>query len=171
MKNPLSLFSFIRKRIEKKGMLFLRLSLGLVFLWFGFLKFFESKSPAEEIAAKTIEWLTAGYMTKEPSILILAILECIIGIGFFLKKTVEYVIPIMYFQMIGTLLPLFIFPDATWTQPFVPTLLGQYIIKNTILIAAAIILGVVANGGHLITNPEVAAKAKAIEKSRDEDEY
>ena len=71
---------------------------------------------------------------------------------------------LLYVQMLGTFLPLVFFPDQTWTgTAFVPTLLGQYIIKNIILISSAIVLGATANGGLLIANPTAAHKAQDLE--------
>ena len=162
-------FSLLRKAIEKRGIDILRISLGLVFFWFGFLKFFSDMSPAEEIASRTIALITFNLMKPEVSLPFLAVLECLIGIGLLTKKYMEYAIPIMYFQMAGTLLPLLIFPNETWERfPFVPTLLGQYIIKNSILISAGIVLGAIAKGGKLIADPEVAQKAKAEEKQKND---
>jgi len=165
MKN---VFDQLRKAIEKRGIDILRISVGIVFLWFGFLKFFIDISPAEEIASRTISLITFDLMKPEVSMPFLAVLECLIGIGLLTKKYMKYAIPVMYFQMAGTLLPLIIFPDDTWeTFPFVPTLLGQYIIKNSVLISAGIVLGAIAKGGKLITNPEVAQKAKAEEQRKE----
>jgi len=166
MKN---LFSALRNAIEKRGTDILRISVGIVFFWFGFLKFFIDISPAEEIASRTISLITFDLMKPEVSMPFLAVLECLIGIGLLTKKYMEYVIPILYFQMAGTLLPLFVFPNDTWeTFPFVPTLLGQYIIKNSVLISAGIVLGAIAKGGKLIADPEVAQKAKAEEKQKND---
>lgn len=160
----------IRKNVEKQGMGFLRISVGIIFFWFGFLKFFGNLSAAEEIASRTISWLTFDYLKPEISMPILAIVECAIGIGILTKKYMEYVIPLLYFQMIGTLLPLFIFREETWKiTPIVPTLLGQYIIKNAILISAGIVLGVIAKGGKLINDPIIAKTAKYIEKEKEND--
>ena len=159
-----------RQAIEKKGIVVLRISVGVIFFWFGFLKFFGNASSAESIASKTISWLTFGFMDAEISMPVLAALECIIGIGILTKKYMEYVIPVMYFQMAGTLLPLFIFWEETWKRPFVPTLEGQYIIKNAVLISAGIVLGAVAKGGKLIHDPEVAQKAKNAEHKKEQNE-
>lgn len=154
----------LRKSIECRGMALLRISVGTVFLWFGFLKFFGNTSAAASIATKTISWLTLDAIPPETAMPILATLECIIGLGILTKKYMRFVIPLLYFQMAGTLLPLFIFPEATWEIiPFVPTLEGQYIIKNAILLSAGIVLGVVSKGGKLIRDPEVAHKAKREE--------
>lgn len=156
-----------RETIEKHGTEILRFSVGIIFFWFGFLKFFINISPAEEIASKTISLITLDLIKPEISMPVLAILECIIGLGLLSKKYMEYVIPLLYLQMLGTLLPLIIFIDETWEIfPFVPTLLGQYIIKNAVLIAAGIILGAIAKGAKLITNPEVAQRAKVEEEKK-----
>ncbi|HEX8562170.1 MAG TPA: DoxX family membrane protein [Flavobacterium sp.] len=152
--------------IERKGMDVLRISVGIVFLWFGFLKFFGSTSPAEEIASRTIATITFDLMQPQISMPFLAVLECVIGIGLLTKMYMKYIILVLYFQMAGTVLPLFIFLDETWNAPFVPTLLGQYIIKNCVLISAAIVLGVVSKGGQLIADPIVAKEAKKVEEKR-----
>lgn len=168
MKN--NFLELLRKAIESKGMDVLRISVGSIFFWFGFLKFFGDVSAAETIASKTISWLTLDVLQPEVSMPILAVLECLIGIGILTKKYMEYVIPVMYFQMIGTLLPLVVFPGETWrTAPLVPTLLGQYIIKNAILISAGIVLGAIAKGGKLIQDPVVAKTAKKIEKRKEKE--
>lgn len=155
--------------IDRHGTDFLRISLGVVFIWFGFLKFFDATSPAEIIAGDTISLLTFDSIKPNVSLPMLAVLECIIGIGLLTKGLMRYIIPLLYFQMIGAILPLLIFVDDCWNGLFIPTLLGQYIIKNSILISAAIVLGVVSKGGELIADPVVAEKAKTIENQKVEE--
>ena len=54
-------------------------------------------------------------------------------------------------QMAGTLMPLLLFPHEVFTRiPYAPTLEGQYIIKNAVLISAAIVLGATVRGGRLV---------------------
>jgi len=156
----------IRKAIEKNGIMLLRISVGIVFLWFGFLKYFGNFSPAEDLASRTISFLTFGYMESEISMPLLATIECIIGLGIITKKHMKYVIPLLYFQMAGAILPLFLFTSETWQSFFVPSLEGQYIIKNAVLITAAIVLDATAKGGELITDPQIAQKAKAEEERK-----
>ena len=67
--------------MARYGLLFLRLSLGVVFFWFGFLKFFPDLSPAQDLAARTIEQLTFGLIGPELSIYLLAVWESLIGLG------------------------------------------------------------------------------------------
>lgn len=146
MKSLQTLIEKLRKMVEEKSMLWLRCSLGLVFIWFGALKFFVGASDAKDIASDTIQWLSACCISDETAMPLLASLECIIGIGLLSKRFIEWVIPILYLQMAGTLLPLALFPEKTWKHPLVPTLEGQYIIKNVVLIAAAITLGAAVKG-------------------------
>lgn len=162
-----TLLERLRQSIESKGIDILRLAVGLIFVWFGFLKFFGDVSAAESIASRTIFWITNGHLHPDWAMPMLAVLECAIGIGILTKRYMSFVIPLMYFQMGGTLLPLLIFPDETWEMfPFVPTLEGQYIIKNAILVSAGIVLGAVAKGGKLIRDPEIARRAKKAEKQK-----
>ena len=146
--------------IDKHGIDALRISLGIVFIWFGLLKFFSNLSPAEEIAADTLSTMTFNLVPENILLPILAAFECFIGVGLLFRKALQYVIPVFYFQMFGAILPLVIFPDKCWDGFLLPTLLGQYIIKNSILISAAIVLGVIAKGGELIIDSEIAEKAK-----------
>jgi uncharacterized membrane protein YkgB len=154
---------FVIKAIDWKarnGIKILRVSLGIVFFWFGFVKFFPNLSLAEAIASKTISALSDGWINKNISMPILAIWECAIGIGLLSGKYMKITLALLYLQMIGTLTPLLIFRNETWSGVFlVPTLLGQYIIKNVVLISAGIVIGATTNGGALISNPNVATKA------------
>lgn len=135
----------------KNGLTILRVSLAIVFFWFGFLKFFPGISTAEEIASKTVFWLTRGHLQSNWPMPLLGIWECLIGIGLLFRKWLTITLLLLYFQMMGTLLPLIVFRNETWTDYlFVPTLLGQYIIKNAVLIAAGLVLGATINGGRTL---------------------
>lgn len=148
----------------RNGMNILRVSLGMIFLWFGFIKFFPNLSVAEAIASKTIFRLSKGYVTEEVSMPLLAVWECVIGLGLLIGKKMKFILLLLYLQMLGTLTPLLIFTGETWTSTlFVPTLLGQYIIKNAVLISAGIVIGATSNGGILISNPTIATKALHLE--------
>ena len=141
--------------MAKYGLLLLRLSLGFVFLWFGFLKFFPGLSPAQDLATRTIETLSFGLISPQVSIYILAVWECLIGIGLLVGRYMRVTLLLLFVQMLGTLTPLFLFPHEAFIYfPFVPTLEGQYIIKNAVLISAGIVLGATVRGGGLVADPE-----------------
>ena len=128
--------------MSKSGIPLLRISLGIVFFWFGFLKFFPGTSPAEMLATKTISILTFGLIKPAVSIYMLAALETLIGLGLITRSYMRITLLLLFGQMLGTVTPLFFFPAETFTVfPFVPTLEGQYIIKNIILVSAGIVIG------------------------------
>jgi uncharacterized membrane protein YkgB len=132
------------------GVTLLRVAMGIVFFWFGALKFFPGMSPAEALAGRTIETLTLGWVPPTVSLPGLAIWECLIGLGFLSGKFLRVTILLLFLQMPGTLLPLFFFPHETFRDvPFMPTLEGQYIIKNLVLMAAGLVVGATVRGGHL----------------------
>jgi uncharacterized membrane protein YphA (DoxX/SURF4 family) len=129
---------------------FTRFALGLVFLWFGALKFLPGASPAQELATRTIETLTLGVVGPAISLPVLAGWECAIGLGLLSGLFLRATLLLLAVQMVGTITPLFLFPSETFTVfPFAPTLEGQYIIKNLVIIGAAMVVGGTVRGGRL----------------------
>ncbi len=119
----------------------LRLALGIVFLWFGALKLVPGFSPAEALAGKTILALTLGLVKPAVSVPLLGVLECCIGSLLLTGRHLKVALFLLMFQMAGTLTPLALFPHDTFAVfPVEPTLLGQYIIKNLVLIAGGLVL-------------------------------
>jgi uncharacterized membrane protein YphA (DoxX/SURF4 family) len=138
----------------------LRLALGVVFLWFGALKFLPGLSPAQDLAARTISELTFGVVTPGVAVPVLAAWESLIGLGLITGRYLRATLLLLALQMAGTLTPLLLFPAETFTAfPYAPTLEGQYIIKNVVLIAAAMVVGATVRGGQL--DPEPAREAAA----------
>ncbi len=146
------------------GLLILRVALGVVFLWFGALKFFPGLSPAQDLAARTIEALSFGVVPPSVSLPVLAAWEVAIGLGLLIGHWMRAILLLLFVQMLGTITPLVLFPTETWTVfPIAPTLEGQYIIKNVVLVAAAIVLGATVRGGQLTVAPIVADATTAAE--------
>lgn len=140
--------------MARHGIGLLRLSLGIVFLWFGALKFFPALSPAEGLAIATIRALTLGLLSPQAAILLLAAWETVIGAGLILGRFLRATLLLLWLQMLGTITPLFLFPGETFTHiPYAPTLEGQYIIKNIVLVAAGIVLGGTVRGAHRSPKP------------------
>ncbi len=136
------------------GIRLLRLSLGLVFVWFGALKFFPGLSPAQTLAGATISTLSFGLLTPGVAVLVLAIWECLIGIGLITGYFLRATLLLLWLQMLGTITPLFLFPNECFTLvPFAPTLEGQYIIKNLVLVTAGIVIGATVRGGRIVAQP------------------
>lgn len=136
--------------MARHGLPLLRVSLGIVFLWFGALKFFPGLSPASDLAARTIATLSFGLVPAGVSVPLLAGWECLIGLGLLSGIFMRATLLLLAIQMVGTLTPLLLFPGEVFTRiPYAPTLEGQYIIKNAVLISAAIVLGATVRGGGL----------------------
>jgi uncharacterized membrane protein YphA (DoxX/SURF4 family) len=136
------------------GIRLLRLSLGVVFLWFGALKFFPGLSPAQTLAGTTISTLSFGVLTPGAAVFILAIWECLIGIGLITGYFLRATLFLLWLQMLGTITPLFLFPEQCFTVvPIAPTLEGQYIIKNLVLVTAGIVIGATVRGGRITARP------------------
>lgn len=144
------------------GLVLLRLALGIVFLWFGALKLVPDLSPAERLAGATIERLSFGLVTPDVAVPVLGLWESAIGIGLLIGRGMRVTLLLLYVQMIGTLTPLVLFPSETFSSfPLAPTLEGQYIIKNAVLIAGGIVLGATVRGGGLTSEPEAESGAEA----------
>ncbi len=155
----------ITRFMAAHGITLLRISVGVVFLWFGALKFFPGMSPATDLAARTIRMLTGGALSDSAALYILATWECLIGLGLIAGQHLRVVLLLLWLQMAGTLMPLFFFPDEVFNViPFAPTLEGQYIIKNVVIISAAIVIGATVRDGKVIADPHPAARAKQQEQ-------
>lgn len=113
-----------------------RFGLFVVFFWFGFLKVI-GLSPASGLVQRLFE-NTIPFISFDLFLVLFGLFECLIGILFLIKGLERLVIPLLFIHMITTFGPLIYLPEETWQRFLVPTLEGQYIIKNVVLIAAAI---------------------------------
>ena len=118
-----------------------RVALFVVFFWFGALKLFEA-SPASPLVSALLEQ-TLPLVTFDQFIVVLGLLEMAIGLTFLFPGFERAAIALLIPHMAATALPLFLLPQITWAGWFAPTLEGQYILKNIIIIALA--FGIAAN--------------------------
>lgn len=129
----------------------LRVSLGVVFLAFGLLKFFPGLSPVEVLVKNTLDVLTSGLLPASVSIVLVATLECAIGFGLITGRLLRLTLVLLGFQMIGAMAPLFLFPGELFGGPFhAPTLEGQYVLKDVVLVAAGLVIGATLWGGRIV---------------------
>jgi uncharacterized membrane protein YkgB len=117
-----------------------RIPLFVIFFWFGLLKII-NLSPAQNLVIDTVYWMP--FFQAESWTIIIGYWEVLIAILFMFKKTTFFAMVLLLLQMTGTFLPLIILPEVTFqnSNPFLPTLEGQYIIKNIIIITAALVIG------------------------------
>jgi len=113
-----------------------RTGLFVIFFWFGFLKLF-NLSPANPLVEALLE-STMPFMTFDTFIVFFGMFECIIGILFLIKGAERVAIAMLFVHMATTLMPLLLLPQIAWSGFMIPTLEGQYMIKNILIIAAAI---------------------------------
>lgn len=119
----------------------IKISFAIIFIWFGILKPL-GLSAAAPLVLKTVDWMP--LFPAEGWLKIIGVWEVLIGVFFLFRKTIRLAILLLFLQMGGTFLPLFILPDITFQEngvPFLPTMEGQYIIKNLLIIAAALVVG------------------------------
>lgn len=144
--------------MARYGVTLLRLGVGLVFLWFGALKFFPGLSPAEALAGRTIQDLSGGLVPATTALPVLAAVECLIGLGLITGLATRATLALLFVQMLGTFTPLLLYPTEAFVHfPYAPTLEGQYIIKNLVLVGAGIVIGATVRGGALVADPEALA--------------
>jgi uncharacterized membrane protein YphA (DoxX/SURF4 family) len=128
-------------KISKKSITFLRISIGIIYFWFGALKFFHGYSPAEDLAINTINKLTFGLVPMPYNINILAFWECLVGLLLMFGFYIKIALILLFVHMICTFLPFFFFPDLSFNiMPYGFSLVGQYIMKNIIIICASYII-------------------------------
>ncbi len=140
--------------MARYAVVLMRIGLGIVFFWFGVLKFFPGLSPAQDLAIRTIDLLTFGLIPASLSLVLLAAWECVIGLGLISGKFLRVTILLLLIQMLGTVAPLVLFPSEAFVAvPIAPTLEGQYIIKNIVLVSAALVIGATVRGGRVVADP------------------
>jgi uncharacterized membrane protein YphA (DoxX/SURF4 family) len=118
----------------------IRISFGIIFIWFGILKPFDVSS-AESLLKATVVWLPFG--SPEFWLIVIGWWEVAIGLTFLFSRTTKIAIALLFLQMFGTFMPLFFLPEVTFQNGNIltPSLEGQYIIKNVMIISAALVLG------------------------------
>jgi len=117
-----------------------RIPIFIIFFWFGLLKIIDL-SPAQQLVKDTVYWMP--FLSAASWTYVIGVWEVLIAICFLFKRTTLIAMILLFLQMSGTFLPLVILPEITFqnSNPFLPTLEGQYIIKNIIIITAALMIG------------------------------
>lgn len=132
----------------------LRVSLGLVFLLFGALKFFPGLSPIEDLATRTTSALTFGLVPPSVGLVMIATLEVTIGLCFVSGKYLRVGVWLMGAQMIGAMSPLVLFPGELFSGLLhAPTLVAQYILKDVVLVAVGMVLASTWSGARIVAEP------------------
>lgn len=127
----------IIKTLNAVGIPFARFALGIIFIWFGALKTLGELSPAYDLVAATVYWLTPEIIVP-----LVGLWEVAIGVAFLVPALTRLALILLAGQMPATFLPLVLLPEVCFNViPFGLTLEGQYIVKNLVIIATALIIG------------------------------
>jgi|SRR5690554_612595 len=122
--------------MHKNGQVLLRYSLAIVFIWLGALKPL-GLSPVNTLISNTVFWLPSDVFIP-----LLGYWEIIIGVCLILRPLLRVALTLLFLQLFGTVLPLFVVPDICFTAfPHALSLEGQYIVKNVVILSAAIVVG------------------------------
>lgn len=142
----------IHRQLVGHSLTALRVAVGAVFLGFGLLKFFPGVSPAEDLVKETVAILTFGLVPGWVAILAVATLESFIGVCLILGKWMRLAVWLLAVQFVGILSPLVLLTGRLFNGPFdAPTLEGQYVLKDVILAAAAMVIAAATfRGGRLV---------------------
>jgi uncharacterized membrane protein YkgB len=119
------------------AILIIRISLGIVFVWFGLLKVIGT-SPVYDLASHVVYWLPTELFVP-----LLGIWEIAIGIGLLLGKALRVVLSLLFLQLAGTFLVLVMRPETAFQggNPLLLTMEGEFVVKNLVLIAAGLAVG------------------------------
>ena len=128
----------------------LRVSLGAVFLAFGLLKFFPGVSPAQDLVVHTTDILTLGLVPGPVALVGVAALECVIGLCLISGRGLRAAVYMLSVQLIGILSPVVLLAARLFDGPHgAPTLEGQYVLKDVILVGAALVIASTVGGARL----------------------
>ncbi len=126
----------LREKLREIRVPLARFGIFLIFFWFGILKIF-GLSPATPLVKNLFLMTLDGVIDFNVFITIFGVFEVLIGLLFLKKGFERIVLPLLLLHMITTSLPLFLLPHQAWVGILIPTLEGQYIIKNIVVIATA----------------------------------
>ena len=130
----------IAKHMNKSGVPLIKFSFAIIFIWYGILKPL-GWSAAIPIVKSTVSWLP--FFEPETWVNIIGWWEVLIGILFLFRGTTRIAIFLLFLQMSGTFMPMIFLPEVVYQggNVFLPTMEGQYIIKNIMIISAALVVG------------------------------
>ena len=134
--------------MHRYGHTALRFSLAVIFIWFGILKPL-GLSPAEDLVLLTVDWMP--LLSPEAWLAVIGWWEVAIGVLFLFRPTIRFAIALLAMQMVGTFMPLVVLPSVTFQDGRIPyglTMEGQYIVKNLLIISAALVIGGTVRGSE-----------------------
>jgi putative oxidoreductase len=114
----------------------LRISLGIVFVWFGALKL-GGASAVGGLVAATVPFVDSSWFVP-----VLGVAEIVIGLAFATGRLLRVVLPVFAAHMAGTFLVLIALPEVAFqgANPLVLTAVGEFVVKNLVLLSAGLVV-------------------------------
>ncbi len=115
----------------------LRVSLAIVFIWFGALKVFDV-TPVTDLVARTVYWFDPDWVVP-----VLGAFEILVGVGLLFRIALRAVLALFAAQMVGTFLVLVLLPEISFQDgnPLLLTVEGEFVVKNLVLLSAGMVVG------------------------------
>src|ERR671910_949279 len=152
-----------RELLGRVGPLLLRLSLGIVFVWFGLLKVL-SASAVGGLVATTVPFESSWFVP------VLGVVEVVIGLAFVAGRFMRAMLPLFVLHLAGTFLVLIVLPEVAFENdnPLTLTIVGEFVVKNVVLLSAGLVVasGGRAGSGHPGRSERPAGDSKKVAKSR-----
>ena len=127
--------------LTRRSITILRISLGMMVLGFGILKYFPGASPAENLVVTTTHLLTFGLVPDMVAMVGVATLECLIGLSLIIRRGLRTTIYLLVLWVLGILAPVVLLSERLFSGPnHAPTLEGQYVLKDIILFTASLVI-------------------------------
>jgi len=131
----------------------LRISVGVVFVWFGALKIFDV-TPVTELVANTVYWFDPAWVVPT-----LGVVEVAVGLGLLFKVALRSVLALFFLQMLGTFLVFIVQPEVAFVDgnPLLLTTEGEFVVKNLVLLSAGLVIGATVRPGRTKSSGKHAA--------------
>jgi putative oxidoreductase len=126
----------MRQLLGRASPILLRISLAVVFVWFGALKV-AGVSAVGGLVAATVPFLDSAWFVP-----VLGIVEILVGVAFATGRLLRVVLPVFAAHMAGTFLVLITLPDVAFqgANPLVLTAVGEFVVKNLVLLTAGLVV-------------------------------
>lgn len=116
-----------------------RVSIFVIYFWFGALKVLGT-SPAESLVHELFDITLSLLVTFPTFLLSFGIIECLIGIAWLIPRLTFIAFYAVIIHLAFTFIPILSLPDITWTKFLTPTIIGQYILKNLLLLTSVLLI-------------------------------
>jgi putative oxidoreductase len=136
-----SILRTVHRGLARYSITLLQVSMGAIIFWYGALKYFPGVSPAENLVQTTMHVLTFGLVPDKVALVLVATLECAIGLSLIIGRGMRVTIYLLAFWLMGVLSPIVLLPQRLFSGPdHAPTLEGQYVLKDIVFLTASLVI-------------------------------